>query len=465
MINFLDMAGSAVAGSILALWVTAHLARSLGVSGFGDLSVLRTVFDYAVMLVTFGLTVVGMREVAARPESTTETVFRVTGVRLAIAVVVSSGMLLASLITRNSHLQVGLRWLAPAVVLSALTVDWLYSARENVRLAATARLIGRIVYAGVAILAVRALVDFPIAVAAISAEALVLCVMVWVGFRWARPSWAAIFEPRRVAALLKESWSIGVGQLARQLKTNVDVFILAALGGSVAVGYYAAAYRLVIFVGMIAGLLATVLLPKVVRESQSDPARFARLIGRVVRVLLLGVTAIIGGGMLLAAPVVRLLFGEAFAPAGTVMVILIPATALILVSSVLTNVAIGVGRERVFLRAAIAAAAFNIMSNLLTVPLMGMYGSALSTVLTELLLTGILSYVLRDLGLFTGIGRLWSVRLAVVAVLQAVITFVLLQLGFGAVMATVASVAVFGSAAVLLRVVTMEDVRGFFSEL
>lgn len=456
--NFIDISGGAVVGSALALWATAHLARVLGVAGFGELSLARTVFEYAVLAVTFGLTVVGTRDIAAAPSRVSEVAYRVTGVRFIFSLGVALLMLISSVWVSTVLVAVSLRWLVLGVILSALTIDWVYSARENVRTAAAARLAGRVVYSIVVLTAVRSLVDFENAVFAIILETLVVASVAWIGFKHVRPRWNGLFGSQEIRRLLSSSGRIGLAQLARQLKTNVDVFILVLLSGSVAVGYYSAAYRMVMFVGMIAGLLATVLLPRIVRAFQVGD-ELNVLAAQVLRIVLLAMAAICGGGVPLAAPLIRLLFGAEFGPAGKVMIILVPAMALLVMSAVLTNFAIGVGKEGVFVRAALGSAVLNVCANLVLVPAFGMYGAAVATVLTESLLVILLLRSIRNLGLRGSIPLSWLFRLAVVAGIQALATVIVLRLGMGVGVACIVSVLSFLAAGISLRIVSLSEIR------
>jgi O-antigen/teichoic acid export membrane protein len=102
-------------------------------------------------------------------------------------------------------------------------------------------------------------------------------------------------------------------------------------------------------------------------------------------------TAIIAGlpfialGPIFATNIATTLFGPKFAGSGPALGILSASVAVSLVQIVVTSIVMGTGRERPYVRAMSLGAAANIVLNLILIPLVGITGAAISTVVSECL--------------------------------------------------------------------------------
>jgi len=78
------------------------------------------------------------------------------------------------------------------------------------------------------------------------------------------------------------------------------------------------------------------------------------------------------------------LFGPAYRPAGTPFVILMAASAIVVVAINYTSLAMAADQERTFALSVTVASIINVLLNLLLIPVYGATGAAISTVAAEL---------------------------------------------------------------------------------
>jgi len=458
IVNFLSLAVSSIIGSALALWATSHLARSLGVVHFGAFNLARTLVDYALLPASFGITVTASRAIARSSDGNPQLAGRVVSLRILLSFVGAAGLGVVALFMRDKLTLAALGAMALAIPLTAANVDWLYSAHEDQRWPGVARTCGRALYAVIVVALVSAPSDLRLAGFALVAEAALIGIMMWINARsWMDLSWKVITDFKGMLQHLKGSLHVGTAGLATRLKTNADLLILGAFGTATAVGYYSAAYRLVLFVNSLAGLYATVLLPRMSRASAvGDSHAVVRVSSRAA--LLIGMAVSVGGAAI-AGTAVLTLMGPSYAPAVAVTTALMIASGFIVVSLSLGYTAVALGHERAYGRITTGAAIANICANLVLVPIYGMYAAAGTTLVTELTLMVLIAILLRREGLGAVFTWGWSLRAVVLGAALFASVRGVLALGGGLWFSAAAAVAVFFAGAWALGVISREDWR------
>lgn len=202
---------------------------------------------------------------------------------------------------------------------------------------------------------------------------------------WKFPGWA-----------YRSSLSFFAVGLASTLYHQIDIIILRNLLGEIpAIGHYAVATR--IHDGLL--LLATpvvLMLFRRMRVLAMQPGagtRFSR--NAVVGALLIGIVLAVAG-WIVGPWIVGMLFGNVYADGAQKLIqLLFLALVFALPNYVLEQNAIATQHERLLAISFFFAIAVNVALNFYLIPSMGVEGAAWATVLTEVLLCGILSCGLR----------------------------------------------------------------------
>lgn len=147
---------------------------------------------------------------------------------------------------------------------------------------------------------------------------------------------------------LRRAASFGIrGYLANTLQIlnyRLDVFLLSAAVGSAAVGQYAVAIAVTGVLWLLPNALADVLFPRIAALSAADGTDEREMVEtkglRHVVLVIAVVTVVIAAALLLLVVPV---YGQAFRPAVTVGLILLPGTALIGIANVLSSSLLGRG--------------------------------------------------------------------------------------------------------------------------
>jgi O-antigen/teichoic acid export membrane protein len=215
-------------------------------------------------------------------------------------------------------------------------------------------------------------------------------------------------ELRRLAG---ESWPLLVNALLVNLFFRVDVFIVQAARGDAALGIYDAAYKLINLLTIVPAYVTLAVFPLLSRRS-NDPLALSRAAGTTIYLLVTLAFAAVAGISALAGVTIRVLAGESYLPEGALLLrILIWFAPLSFANGVIQYVLVAVGRQRRLVPAFVAAVGFNVLANLIFVPIYGARAAAVTTVLTEVVILLSFAVVARDLVLDTLarplVRRLW----------------------------------------------------------
>ena len=162
-----------------------------------------------------------------------------------------------------------------------------------------------------------------------------------------------------------------------------DIILLRLLTDDpAAVGNYAAAYRLIEGVIMLATPLAHIFF-RTLRVSLNDTTAFKHSFTRMLGVMIALSIAATVGGLLLGPFILTLAFGDKYADAIPLLAWLLGSLPFILPNYVLTQALVALGRERAYALLTVLAAVLNILLNLLLIPLLAAKGAALATIATE----------------------------------------------------------------------------------
>jgi O-antigen/teichoic acid export membrane protein len=187
-------------------------------------------------------------------------------------------------------------------------------------------------------------------------------------------------------AALQKAYVIAIYGLLGALGFRIDVVILQMLRGEDEVGLYSAAFKLVEVMHVLPSSLSLVYFPRFSRTFHAGGIRLTvRLLLRLLLVTM--VCGVVLSTLLysVAPHVIRIVYGESFLASTFPLRILVFKIFLMFANLPISYALIAIGEERqATLWAAISAAA-NILANYFLVPIYGIAGSAVASVLAEAL--------------------------------------------------------------------------------
>ncbi len=221
------------------------------------------------------------------------------------------------------------------------------------------------------------------------------------------------------------SWPLMLNNLLAGMFYKIDVTLLEPLKGHEVVGQYSTAYKWLDALGLIPSLFTMALLPIVSRQAKEDKPGLERNYYFAVKLLVSLALPVAVLTTFLAPTLIGLLGGARYLPEGAIalqlMVWFIPIG---WINSLTNYVLISLDLQNPMRWAFLAGVIFNVVANLLFIPLFSYKAAAIITVLSEIVLQIAFYRLLRrSLGPVPWVGLLWK---PVVAALGMLVTLSIL---------------------------------------
>lgn len=452
-----------LAGMILGVLGAAFLTRSLGVRGFGQLSVALALVGVAGSAGDLGLTQVAVRDMAAEPERRPEILGALVVARSLLAVGLTAGVTGALMAMLPPG---GTRWMAlfvgltiPLGALGAITAG--AQSRLRPELMSYISLAQSIVW--VSLIVLLSSVTHAVSLygaAFLFAAAVQTALALWVCRNISDVMWTSTW--RTLRPLLVAALPLGLAGLCVTAYYKVDGIILFEMKGAEQAALYAGAYRFLDVLQLFPIAVLAMLLPllsSLRRRKSADAAASAVQAALVLLVLI--AAPIVVGGALLSRRIVELVYGPDFAASAQLLTILLPTFLSICLGYVFTGLVLSGGSLWPYAVVAGVAAILNVAGNVVVIPEFGATGAAWLTLVTEFsVMTAVAAIARRRVAVELPWERWLRTALATTAMAAAIV--VLPQwLPLWLVLAT--ATAVFASAAIVFGAVRRVDAQRLFS--
>lgn len=386
------------------LLVAIAILRLLGPTGNGQYAIAVVVWLYAKTITDFGLTLLATREVARDPNIAGQIVGSTTLFRwlvLAIILVPTALYIAADLgfggMANQSAIAIAILLLSIIPSSYGEAANSALNGLERMELAAVINVGVSLARAPLAVaLGASALGVSGVALAALATSALSA-----VAFHRALQTldiktitWKLGRERARYYA--RESWPLLVNGLLVSLFFRLDVFVIQSIEGDRALGLYDAAYKLISLLTVIPAYATLAVFP-LMSQRAHDRAALLNAQRVTTYTLVTAAWAIVVAVTALASIAIRVLAGDEYLPeAASLLRILIWFAPISFLNGVFQYVLVAAGRQRDVVPAFGAAVTFNLLANILLVPIFGTSAAAALTVATEVVIFGAFAYVSRN---------------------------------------------------------------------
>lgn len=394
---------------LLAFVASFWLARELGPSSYGLITIGMTVLTWALWPSDLGLVQIGLRETALPHERRRLPLGAIFRLRLMLGLLSTllTGLILLVVVERQEVLLISLLFLA-SVVPTIMQSEWYFQGKRRYGAIAVIRyLFGGLYLLGVVLLvrgeedvmAVPVLYGGAIVVAALAAFFL---------HRRDDPPWGRVSgeESQGWRDVLRLSLPVGTGGLLVQGVQILPPLVLAIVATDETVGYFGAAFRLVLAAMIVDRIFIALYFPRITALHAEGPERFAAGLRRVYLPILVGAFLFSLLLSLFSEPLTLFLYGEAYTEAATALAILAWFAFGSIMTSFFSYPLLAVGIERAYFRS-------SLISTLVTAVLIvvlslssGLLGASTALAVGEVL-TALLMYreFRRGVGLRLLVGR------------------------------------------------------------
>ena len=385
-----------VISTILGLVAIAIMARYLRETGFGQYTTIITFLSFFGIMADFGLTLITsqmMSQPQANQEKLLNTLF---SLRLVSAIIfLGLAPLIVFFFPYAMIIKVGVTITSLSfffIALNQILVGF-FQKKLIMIVVSAAEVVSRMILLGGIILAAwQNLGLLSIMIATVISSVVSFIMHYSFARRFIRIKWQIDLTVWR--EIIKKSWPLGLTIVFNLIYLRADILILSLLKSQNEVGVYGAAYKIIDVLTALPFMFAGLILPILsLAFASRDTDRFNRVLQKALNVMFMLAAPLIIGAELVAEPLMVLVAGKNFAPAGGILKILILAVGFIFIGCLLAHAVIALNKQKNVIGAYIFTALTALAGYLIFIPRYSYYGAAWVTVYSELAITLFSLYV------------------------------------------------------------------------
>jgi len=392
--NFLSVSFAEVILRGITFLVIVYLARILAPANFGKIGFAQAVVAYFLLPVNLGLTVLGVREVARDRDSIDNYASNIVSLRLILALFSFCSLLaLVTFIHRSDEVKYLIVVYGLTLFPSALLTEWLFQGIEKMQFIGMARVLDKLLYGALIFLWVR------------SSKELLLIPYLWLAGSLLATGFLIFVFVRRFGklrlrfnfsfwkSLMRRALPMGAAAIMIQIYYNFDVVMLGFIKGDKVVGWYSAAYKLILLVWGFIPIFVNAVFPLMSRYYKESQEKLRTLISSTTRLLSTVALPLGIGGTILARPIMGFFYGEKFNPGIIGFQILIWSVVIICIRCIYEHSFLACNLEKRFMWGVSLGALTNVGLNIILIPYFSLKGAAVATVISEFVFSAyLLSY-------------------------------------------------------------------------
>ncbi len=221
---------------------------------------------------------------------------------------------------------------------------------------------------------------------AMLAEAIVIAVILIVVVSLRGPKLASLSASAdRAKTLLKDSWPLILSGLSIMLYMKIDQIMIGQMIGDEAVGIYSAATRISEVWYFIPMAIAASVFPAILEAKRRSETQYQERLQKLYDLMVIMSLAVAIPMTFLSDFIIGLLFGTAYAEAGTVLAIHIWASVFVFLGVASSRWFLAENRQWLNLQRTVIGAIANIALNLVLIPKYGVTGAAVALVFSQAL--------------------------------------------------------------------------------
>jgi O-antigen/teichoic acid export membrane protein len=386
-------AGTVVSKTVRAILII-YAARVLGAAGYGIYSYVLSLAGFFTAFSDIGLTSLLTREAVKRPERVSayiSTTF-ILKITVIIATVIVT-MVVAPLFVKIEAAKALIPIVALILALDSLRNFGFSITRAQNRMEAEA-LLNVATDVSVVALGIFVLIASPTAynlsLAYAAGLGLGLIYAIFAIGRHFKEAFGA-FDRTLVKPILYAGLPFAIMGLLGSFMINIDTIVIGVFRTATDLGLYGVAQRPVQLLYIFPQLISTSLFPilsKLIREKQTE--KIKRILERSIIAVMALALPLTLGGIILAPAIIQLFFGAEYAGAVLAFQLLLLTLITVFPGNIIGNAIFAYDEQKIFIVSTLGGAIFNTTLDLILIPPYGIAGSAVATILSQIVANGVM---------------------------------------------------------------------------
>ncbi|MBP2046882.1 flippase [Methanobacterium aggregans] len=376
---------------LIGFFITMYTARYLGAEGFGILSLALSITAVFGITADLGLTTLMIREVARNKSLVNTYISNTFLMKIGLSALTLGIMfLLVNVIGYSGTVSTVIYLITFSVIVTAFTgvLSAVFQAHEKMEYISVSTILNSIsmlVGTGVGIYYHMDVVYFA-ALYLISCGLVFIYILLMYLWKFSLPNIhidRTFWKPT-----IKEAWPFGITSLSGTLYTYIDSIMLSIIQGNTVVGWYSAAYRLMLITLFIPNTVNTAIFPVMSRFYTSSRDSLNLMYERYFKYMMIIGIPMGFGTTLLADKIILLVFGPGYTQSVLALQILIWTMVFTFAGASFVQLLQSINKQIVITKISAICVIINILLNLILIPRYSFIGASFATLLTEVVLVG-----------------------------------------------------------------------------
>ncbi len=383
--NFLSLTFGEIVSKVLVFFSVVYLAKVLGAEGYGTVDFIIAILSYFLLFVNAGFDTFGAREIARNHVEAKRYVSNIVMIRLIIALIcyfILSGIIVC--LPKTLEFKKIFFLYGFTLFSFAINLKWVFIGLEKTKAVAISLILYQTLFVTSIVLLINDrsnLIHIPII--HLSAEIFVALFLIAVFVKK-----YGLFLPKIDIpfwmSILRQSLPLCITMVVGMINYNFDIIMIGFIKNEESVGWYSAAYKVVLLFLAVCASYFSVILPSVSRYYNRALDGLRERIGISIRFTSAIGVPIAFGGAILAYPIINLIYGTEYSNSVPVLRLLIITVFIIILRINYRVLLIGLNKQTLDLKCVSFSLVVNVVLNLILIPLYGLIGAAIATVCSEL---------------------------------------------------------------------------------
>lgn len=458
--NLFSLSAAQIISKIIGLFTTAYLARVIRPQGFGMIGFAAAFVSYFSLMVNLGFDTLGVRETARNKDNIVKYVNNTITIRLLMATIGYAllagvvSVLDKPLLVKNILYITGLGLFA-----SAFFLNWVFQGIERMEIIAICQIFTSLLSLAGILLLVHNPDDVLWAVTAIvvsnAVNTFLMCAIYIKSFGKISLSFDAAIWKKMFAAALP----MGFSAFMIAIYYNMDMVMLGFMRTETEVGYYSAAYKVLLLSLIPAGIILNVFFPQL-SIANGNFSRMKFLMQKYSAAMFIVGAFLSVMGIAFADQIVNIIFGYGFRQSIFLLQILMIDTIFVYVNMTYGNPLLAWDRETFYMYAIMAGGFGNVILNLLLIPHYGATGAAIATVLSEVIVLGGVSHF--HFKVSQSLYLVILIKILAIALISLMIAHLMRSFGIDFIITSFSTVFGFCCFNLIFRTVNLRELKSFF---
>lgn len=419
---------------IIGFLLVAIIARQLGVEAFGKYSLALAYATLFSIFIELGTSKILIREVARHKAESAPIVANILAIRILAIIPTLATMMLVMVIIGYTTKIYELTFLAgihTSLSLLLMALRMWFQGHEQMMYDAFSRLFERSLATILGtIFLISGLGIYWVFYALLISVVLTLIIFFYISVRhFGSLSVKSVSTPQ-MRVMVGQSLPLLLSGVLVTIYFRVDTLMISIFRDEAAVGFYNAAYNIILSLSLVSQIYNHAIFPTLVSQHTDNPTVFENNTKHGLRYLMMLGFPMTAGVIVLADQFIRMLYGSDFNESGTLLQLLAVVLLLMMATSYFGNIFIIQNKQKLLTLIALFNAIFNVLLNLLLIPQIGARGAAIATVTTELFGLCIYAYIFyRIIHLNPWHSNIF--RIAIATAIMSVVVYLVSPMGLG----------------------------------